>query len=256
MRLFLCFCLAIVLLPMVASCGGDDSDEILVSAAASLTGLMERLDQQYTEAEGIRVRFNLGGSTPLAQQIVRGAPADVFVPAGPGPMRRLEAEGLLDPGSRVDLLTNELVVVGPWGTQQPGSRRVQEMLLGAGRLSIADPDLAPAGHYAREALRNLGIWEELESRLVYGTDVRVALRYVETRNVDLAIVYLTDALANDDVTVLWTLPEDSHSPIVYPAAVLAGSKHLKAARGFLEFLQSPQAGATFREFGFVPAGSE
>ena len=244
------------LLLAMASCGGDDREELLVSAAASLTGVMERLGKQYTAVEGVRVKFNLGGSTPVAQQIIRGAPADAFVSAGLGPMERLEAEGLIDAGSRVDLLTNQLVVVGPPGVSRTGHRTVQGLLVGYGRVAIADPDLAPAGHYAREALQNLGIWEELESRVVYGTDVRVALRYVETRNVDLGIVYLTDALANDDVTIFWTIPKDSYSSIVYPAAVLAGSKHLRAARGFLEFLQSPQAGATFREFGFVPVGKE
>ena len=254
MRLFLWLSIAFLL--AVASCGGGDREEILVSAAASLTDLMERLGEQYTEVEGVRVKFNLGGSTPLAQQIVRGAPTDAFVSAGPGPMERLEAEGHLDPGSRVDLLTNELVVVGPPGVPPLGYRTVQGLLAGYDRVAIADPDLAPAGRYAREALQNLGIWEELQSRLVYGTDVRVALRYVKTRNVDLGIVYLTDALENDDVTIFWTIPKDSYSTIVYPAAVLAGSKHLRAARGFLEFLRSPQARVTFREFGFVPVVRE
>ena len=227
-----------------------------MSAAASLTDVMERLGEQYTELEGVEVKFNLGGSTPLAQQIVRGAPADAFVSAGPGPMDVLEAEDLLDAGSRVDLLTNELVLVGPAGVQQAGSRTIQELLGGADRVAIADPVLAPAGRYAREALQNLGIWEELETRLVYGTDVRAALGYVETNNVELGIVYLTDALARKGVTVLSTFPKQSHVAIIYPAAVLAGSKHLRAAREFLEFLKSAEAGATFREFGFVPVGKE
>ena len=248
-----------------------------MSAAASLTEVMERLGEQYTELAGVKVNLNLGGSTPLAQQIVRGAPADAFVSAGPGPMDALEAEDLLVVGSRVDLLTNDLVLVGPptpssrlgldlvGGQCNPvckrlliemsevqGPHRVQELMKGADRVAIADPDLAPAGRYVREALQSLDILEELESRLVYGTDVRAALGYVETKNVDLGVVYLTDAFAGSDVEVLLVLPEESHSPIVYPAAVLAGSEHMEAAGGFLKFLKSAEARATFREFGFVP----
>ena len=243
-----------------------------MSAAASLTEVMERLGEQYTELNGVKVKFNLGGSTALAQQIVRGAPVDAFISAGPGPMDSLEAEDFLDASSRVDLLTNRLAVVG---LREEESQKITDALrqcvdcrgvlieyaqkqtakarlMAADRVAIAEPDLAPAGRYAREVLQSLDIWEDLESRLVYATDVRAVLGYVETKNVDLGIVYVTDAMANDGVTVLLPLPEESHPPIVYPAAVLANSEHAEAARGFLQFLRSPKAWATFGEFGFVP----
>ena len=104
--------LVLVLLLAAASCGGGDREEILVSAAASLTDVMDRLAQEYGRREPVDVQINLGGSTELAQQIVRGAPVDAFLSAGPTPMDVLEDRGLLASATRVDLLTNELVLAG------------------------------------------------------------------------------------------------------------------------------------------------
>ena len=188
---------------------------------------------------------------------MRGAPADAFVSAGPGPMDALENEGLLDAVSRVALLTNVLVLVtGADDVGPEGPASVQALIKAHDKLAIADPELAPAGRYAREALQALGIWAEVQPRLVYGGDVRVALGYVATGNVDLGLVYLTDAQARDRVVVVATVPEGAHEPIVYPAAVLAASLHPDAARRFLAFLQGEDARRTFREYGFVPASQD
>ena len=124
------------------------------------------------------------------------------------------------------------------------------------RVAIADPDLAPAGRYAREALQNLGLWERLETRLVPSANVRVALGYVETGNVDVGLVYLTDTQIRDGLEVLARVPAEAYSPIVYPAGVLEGSLHVEAARKFLAFLGGVEAGETLREHGFIPLNGD
>ena len=226
-------------------------------AAASLADVLDRLGEEFTERDGARVRFNLGGSTSLSQQIIRGAPADAFISAGPQPMDSLEEQDLLVAGTRADLLTNELVVVGPADLAERRGIRSLEDLAGADvRVSIAAPELAPAGRYAREALESLGLWERLRPRMVYAPNVRVALTYVETGNVDAGIVYLTDIRTTKSLVPVLAVPEESHSPIVYPAAVVKDSTHAETARRFLVFLQGEEAGRVFVEHGFAAPGGE
>ncbi len=245
--------LLLVVLMVATSCGGDEEDEILVFTAASLTEVMEQLGLHFTESEGIRVRFNHGGSAALAQQIIRGAPADAFVFAGPQPMAMLEERDLIVPNSAVKLLVNELVLVARSSTtDEIGVSSIENLAVGDFRVAIADPDLAPAGRYAREALQDLGLWQQLEHRLVFGLDVRVTLGYVETGNVDAAIVYRTDAQIVEGLEVLASIPEGSHSPILYPAGVVVRSSNAEEAGEFLRFLQGDRAKETFQEYGFIP----
>jgi molybdate transport system substrate-binding protein len=255
MRVVLSFLMALLmaLLIVATSCGSDEEDEIVVFAAASLTGVMERLGLYFAETEGIKVRFNHGGSTALAQQIIRGAPADAFVFAGPQPMVMLDERGLIVPDSTVEILENELVLIAKSPTvDKTEISSIEELADADFRVAIADPDLAPAGRYAREALQNLGLWRRLEDRLVFGFDVRVTLGYVETGNVDAAIVYRTDAQIVEGLEVLASIPKESHSPIVYPAGVVGRSSHIVAAQQFLLFLQGDRARETFQEYGFIP----
>ena len=253
MRLLLVAVL-LLLFPIInASCGNDQQDEILVFTAASLTDVMEELGEQFTHDTDITLRMNLGGSVSLAQQIQRGAPADAFISAGPEPMGQLEADGRLSPGTRVDLLTNELVLVGQTSAAEVLNINSMEDLLNSDiRLTIADPNLAPAGRYSREALVNLGLWESIESRIVPGQNVRVALGYIETGNVDVGIIYRTDLLATDDVQILLEIPSESHSPVVYPAAAIRKSDREPAAEKFVEYLASSEAREVFRRHGFTP----
>jgi len=242
---------------MVSACGGQDREEILVFGAASLTDVLQELGGQFTDAEGVEVRFNLEGSTGLAQQIIRGAPGDVFISAGPLPMDALEERGLVVPGTRRDILTNELVLVGrSKSVEELGIGSVEDLAEADLSVAIADPDLAPAGTYAREAFQNLELWRRLEPRLVFGADVRVTLSYVETGNVDVGVVYRTDAAASEDLAVLAAIPSESHTPIVYPAGVIEGSRHREAAQKFLQYMVSEVARETFREHGFLPTDSD
>ena len=124
----------------------------------------------------------------------------------------------------------------------------------ARRVAIADPGLAPAGVYAREALERLGLWESLRPALVFGADVRAALAYLESGNVDAAVVYATDAREAPGVRALEIVPRDSYTPIAYPAAVLEGSDNRGAALEFVRFLKSDAARRIFERHGFRTTG--
>ena len=225
----------------------------MVFAAASLTDVMDELGLEFARSAGVEVKLNLGGSAALAQQIIRGAPADAFISAGHLPMDKLEEKDRIIPDTRLDLLTNELVVIGPPGEAGKSKVSSVEDLAGAGlRVAMADPDLAPAGQYAREALSSLGLWQRLKPQLVFSASVRVALGYVETGNADVGIGYRTDAGISKGLEVLAAIPRESHSPILYPGAVVDRSDHVEAARAFLLFLKSEQAAETFRAHGFIP----
>ena len=210
---------------------------------------MQQLAEVYEERTGLRVDLSFGASNRLAQQISRGAPADVLISAGAQPVDRLEDGGLAVDGSRRPLLANRLVLVARSGDGGSFSG-LEELAEAEGMLAIADPDLAPAGGYAMEALIHLGLWDVFEPRLVYGANVRATLGYVESGNVAAALVYRTDAFVSEGVTVVETLPEVAHSPIVYPAVVLGASDEQEAAGAFVGFLGGEEASEVFRDRGF------
>ena len=237
---------------MLTGCVRLDGDELLVFAAASLADALEEIGERFEEEAGTRVAFSFGGSQALAQQVASGAPADVFVAAGRQPLDFLDSRGAVDTVEGA-VVHNELVVAVREDSKALGS--ISDLAGPAvGRVAIADPGLAPAGIYAREALRSLGLWESLRPSLVFGADVRAALAYLESGNVDAALVYATDAREAPGVKALDIVPPDSYPSIAYPAAVLEGSESRDAAIGFLRFLKSDAARGIFERHGFRTTG--
>lgn len=223
--------------------------EIVVSAAASLKPVLEELSLEY---RGGMVVFNFGASGSLLRQIQSGAPVDIFVPAASKQMDELASKDLLEPGSRVDLVSNDLVLVAP---ENSGLRGFEDLTLPeVKRIAIGEPKSVPAGAYAAEVLEFLKLREPLANKLVYAKDVRQVLVYVESRNVEAGIVYASDATDNPRIRLAAVAPSDSHAPIIYPAAVLKNSRHKDEARKFLEFLQSETALAAFQRHGFRVPG--
>jgi len=233
---------------------GSDKPEVTVFAAASLADVLQPLGERFEAEQGIDVRFSFGGSWMLSQQITRGAPADLFLAAGPDPMDALDSDGLLAPTSRGDLLSNILVIVEV--SPRDAVVFTPTDLLGddVSRIALGDPSLAPAGSYAREALQGLGLWGDIQSKLVYGLNVRTALQYVSSGNADVAIVYATDAASDDSLRTLWAFPPEAHSPIRYPVAALMDAENPAEATEFMAFLLSEEASVFFTEHGFTPIG--
>jgi molybdate transport system substrate-binding protein len=239
-----------LLLACAASAGAE---QVTVFAAASLTDAMAEIEARFEAATGHDLVVSLAGSSALARQIQQGAPADVFVSASPDWMDALEADGLVEPGTRVDLLGNALVLIAA----DPGAAPVEIApgldlagLLGDGRLAMALVDAVPAGIYGRAALESLGLWEAVAPRVAQADNVRAALTFVASGEAPFGIVYATDAAAEAAVTVVGTFPEGSHPPIVYPAADLA-TRDTAAEAEFLAWLRGPEARAAFERQGFA-----
>jgi molybdate transport system substrate-binding protein len=226
---------------------------VTVFAAASLTDVLEAIGDLYA-ADGHPVpRFNFAASSALARQMEQGAEADVFISADEDWMDYVADKSLIEPASRTLLLTNELVLVAPASAPFALAMADGMDLVGAlkgGKLALADPNSVPAGKYAREALTHFGAWAAVESSVARAENVRAALRFVETGDAAAGIVYATDArAAGDALMAIGVFPPESHTPIVYPAALIAGRAD-GPGKAFLTFLGSEAAEAVFREAGF------
>jgi molybdate transport system substrate-binding protein len=241
----------LAVLVAIAVVSSNSQEPLTVSAAVSLTESLEAVDRAYLAAGGGPVRFNFAGSNVLARQLVNGAPADLFISADTAQMDVAAKAGAIDAGSRVDLLGNRLAVI-----VRPDSRPIREIrdLLGAeiGRVALGDPSAVPAGVYAREYLRTLGVWDAIEKKVVPVGNVRAAVTAVENGSADAAIVYETDAALSRTAITALVVTGPGAPRIVYPAAIVAGSRQREAASRFLSFLRGREAGAIFRQFKFIP----
>lgn len=228
------------------------SEEVVVFAAASLKTALDAVAADFQTATGNVVTISYAGSNQLAKQIIEGAPADVFISAAVNWMDEVEKAGLVVEGTRKDLLGNTLVLIAHGTVAAPveiGPGFDLAGLLGDGKLSMAMVDSVPAGQYGKESLENLGVWPAVEGSVAQSENVRAALALVSTGEAPYGIVYASDAVADEGVTVVGRFPDDSHKPILYPAALLTGAADA-ADRAFLDVLSSPEAAAIFTAQGF------
>ncbi|MEJ0084739.1 MAG: molybdate ABC transporter substrate-binding protein [Pseudomonadota bacterium] len=230
----------------------DKKPELLVFAAASLTNVLGELSPAWEKSSGVTVKLSFAASSVLARQIEAGGKADVFVSADQEWMDYLQSRDLLDKASRRNLVGNRLVLIAPADSKielkiAPGFKLAAA--LGEGRLATGDPDTVPVGRYARSALTALGVWDEVQDKLVRADNVRSAMMFVARGEVPLGIVYTTDALVDSKVRVVDTFPETSHAAITYPGTVTKGAS--PQAADYLKFLGGPDARATWQKFGFL-----
>lgn len=223
--------------------------KVLVFAAASTTDALQELGKAFTKEQGHTVEFAFGASSDLARQAVAGAPADVFLSADLAKMEQVEKAGLIQAGSRVELLSNRMVVVVPVDSKLKVASAAE--LRGVKRLALADPAAVPAGLYAKTWLEKAGVWKEVEPRVVPVLDVRAALAAVEADRVDAAVVYATDAALSKHVRVALTVPEEEGPRVVYPVAALSKGKGSAAGLAFVRFLQGDAARKVFERYGFI-----
>ena len=229
------------------------SGDLTISAAVSLKDVLDEIDAAYKALQpGATLRFNLGASGTLQRQIEQGAPVDVFLSAAPAQMDALASKSLLLNGTRRDLVRNSIVLVVP---ASGGSiRSFQDLARAQVKfIALGEPQTVPAGAYAKQVLTHLGLYDLLRPKFVLARDVRQVLTYVATGNADAGIVYSTDAKTTPQVKVVAVAAEDSHSPVIYPVAILNGSRHQAAAKAFCDFLFSAKAQDIFRKYGFSPA---
>lgn len=239
--------LAITINPLRAAAG-----EVTVFAAASLNNALSAVAEAWTEDTGHIAVLSFAGSSALANQIMQGAPADIFISASVDWMDAVAQAGDLRAGTRQDILGNRLVLIAHGDDASPVT--MDETLdlpgmLGDERLAMALVDAVPAGIYGKAALTALGLWDGVAPLVAQSDNVRAALAFVAQNEAPLGIVYATDAAVEENVTIIGTFPADSHPAILYPAAITAHSESPVAA-AFLDYLRSDTARAIWQAFGF------
>jgi molybdate transport system substrate-binding protein len=220
-------------------------------AAASLTDVMRQISTDYQKAAHVGVKLSFDASSTLARQIEEGACADVFFSADTDSMDYLQERNFIQPATRKNLLGNALVLIAP-AQSEINLAIAPHFALGAalngGRLATGDPDSVPVGRYARVALKTLGVWDQVSSRIARAENVRTALMCVARGEAPLGIVYRSDALREKGVRVLDTFPTNTYPPIVYPVALTQSAQGGAAA--FISYLASSQAQRVFAQDGF------
>ena len=225
---------------------------ITVFAAAGASDVVTELAGQYEQCHGIPVQLSFASSSTLARQIEAGGPAEVFVSANARWIDYLEDVDVLVDGTRRELVANRLVLIAPKGDAFHVELAPEFDIAGAfaGCIALGDPDHVPAGMYAREALEQLGWYSALAPRIVPCQNVRMALAAVEMKEAAAGIVYATDAMASQKVTVVAEFPAELHTPIHFSAALCDGAS--QEAAEFLQYLSSPEVASVFRQYGFLP----
>lgn len=228
---------------------------ILVAAAASLKNayedeLIPMFEEQYP---GVTVEGTYDSSGKLQTQIEEGLEADVFMSAATKQMKALDEEGMIASDTIVNLLENKIVLIVPAGSDSQIDSF--EKIGDAESIALGDPESVPAGQYAKEALTSLNVWDSIQDKVSFGTNVTEVLNQVAAASADAGIVYATDAASMaDQVTVVAEAPEGSlEKKVIYPAAVVKATAHEDAAKAFVDFLQTPEAVAVFEEYGFTAA---
>ena len=228
---------------------------ILVAAAASLKNayedeLIPMFEEQYP---GVTVEGTYDSSGKLQTQIEEGLEADVFMSAATKQMKALDEEGMIASDTIVNLLENKIVLIVPTGSDSKIDSF--EKIGDAASIALGDPESVPAGQYAKEALTNLNVWDSIQDKVSFGTNVTEVLNQVAAASADAGIVYATDAASMaDQVTVVAEAPEGSlEKKVIYPVAVVKVTAHEDAAKAFVDFLQTPEAIKVFEAYGFTAA---
>ena len=227
------------------------ADEILVSAAASLTDVLKEISKNYQSKSKNTVKFNFGPSSGLTRQIEEGAPVDIFFSADLPQMDNLGKKGRLEPGTRKNLLSNQLVIIVPADSKLAISSPKDLLRADVKRIVLAEPSSVPVGVYSSKYLTDEGLWDQVKPKVVPVQDVRATLASVESGNVEAGFVYKTDAAISKKVKIVYEVPMDKGPKITYPVAIVKESKQKDAARDFMNYLSSPAAKESFEKFGFV-----
>jgi molybdate transport system substrate-binding protein len=230
----------------------EPGNEILVSAAISLKNAFEEIGKIFEEKHlQTKIRFNFGASGDLARQIEVGAPVDVFASAAQKDMDDIDYKGLVTPRTRMNFAGNSVVLVksGMSKIRMESFEDLQKTEVR--KIVIGNPKSVPAGRYAEEVLKYLNLWEVVKEKLVFAEHVRQALDYIARNEVDAGMVYSTDAMIRPkEVRIVMKAPDKSHQPIVYPIAIVKGSRNQSLAKEFTALVLSAQGKNVLNKYGF------
>ncbi|WP_246599639.1 molybdate ABC transporter substrate-binding protein [Clostridium lacusfryxellense] len=230
----------------------EKSVTLTISAAASLTEAMGEIKTLYKDYNpNVTINYNFGSSGTLQQQIEQGANVDLFFSAATKQMTTLADKGLLIDGTKVNLLGNTVVLITKVdskldikGFEDLESNDIKKIALG-------EPKTVPVGQYSEEILTSLKILDKVKGKAVYGKDVKEVLTWVESGDVEVGIVYGSDAKTSKKVKVLAEAGTELYKkPVVYPVAVIKASENIEDTKAFLKYLSSDKAKAVFVKYGF------
>jgi molybdate transport system substrate-binding protein len=255
MRLIRSMALVFTFVALLA--GEVRAQDITLSVAVSLKEAIESLGKDFAAGQpGTTLHYNFGASGDLQKQIEAGAPVDLFLSAAVRQMDELEKKNMIVSASRRAFARNVLTVIKPSDSKVDISRPADLLDPRVSRIVVGNPKTVPAGQYAEESLKALGLWERLLPKLVFSETVRQALDYVARGEVDAGFVYTTDAATRAaGVKEAFRPSADTYRPVVYPVAIVGGSKHPTLAQAFIDLLVSAQGRATLARFGFQPPPS-
>lgn len=243
--------LTVLCMGMILSACGTQKEEVTelnISVAASLVNPIDEMIELYTKDHPVKINVNSGGSGTLKKQISEGADIGLFFSANEKYVVELIDEGLVKPSNKSNLIYNTLVVIKNKEAQTLNS--LLDIKENGSMLAIGEVSTVPAGEYAKESLTNLGLWDELESSLIYGKDVTAVKTYVERGEVDYGIVYKTDAMNLENGEVMMTLPTDSYQEIVYSLAAIEGYSNEAECLKFMDFIKSDTGKSILKNYGF------
>ena len=244
----------VLILMLVLAAGLAHAQEVTFSVAVSMKDVVEELGKGFMASRpGVTLRYNFGSSGELQKQIEAGAPVDLFISAAQRQMDELEKQKLIVADSRKVFAKNVLTVIKPADSKIDISKPADLLEARVGKIVVGNPKTVPAGQYAEESLKALKLWDPLQPKLVFSENVRQALDYVARGEVDAGFVYTTDAATRGaQVKEAFRAPEDTYRPVLYPAAIVAASKHVAIAQVYLDLLLSREGQAVLARYGFLP----
>lgn len=237
---------------------GSSPATLTVSAASSLTAALTEIGKLFEAQTGNTVLFNFGASGSLAQQIEQGAPVDLFASANVGFVDELQKKGLVLPDTVQNYARGQIVL---WTRADSPVKleRIEDLAQAAiGKVAIANPDRAPYGLAAREALKAAGVWEAVQPKIVIAETIQQTHQYAETGNVDAAIGALSlsvPAAAGGKPGRYAVIPQELYTPLDQALAVIKATKNEAAARAFAAFITGPQGREVLQKYGFSVPGS-
>jgi molybdate transport system substrate-binding protein len=242
--LMVCFCIT-------AGLAQAETKELTVSAAISLKNAFEEIGKVYEAKQGAKVSFNFGASGDLFKQIAGGAPVDVFASAAQKDMDEADKQGYIVAATRADIAANSVVLIVPVGSKTPIKSFEGLVATDMKKIAIGNPKTVPAGRYAEEVFNYYKLLPAIKDRFIFTENVRQVLDYVARGEVDAGVVYATDAAARPkEAKIVAVAPEASHKPVIYPIAVVKGTKDDASAKAFISLVMSPEGQKILQKYGF------
>lgn len=241
----------IMIIYLSACTGGSTQSDVTltISAAANVSEAFMEIGEAFTQTTGIKIAFNFAASGQLTQQILQGAPVDIFASADTVFVDTLAENGLIIPETRVIYAIGRLTL---WTrADSPLTLTTIEDVNNPAitNIAIANPETAPYGIATREALQSVGLWDVLQDKLVFGENIAQTLQYAESGNADVAFVALSLSIPTDGKWIL--VPDDLHNPIRQAMAVVNTTQHEAEARQFIEFIQGEVGREILDRYGFA-----